>query len=247
MSCPFDEVVLLDYINGHLDAQSRAEIERSPGCLDAARTLRLEMEEMQPLLRGMLCPDVDTLVAYQQHELADAEQLRIGRHVERCRYCAEELQLLAVADETWLADVPEANPISEPRIEEASEHPLRKLMRTVREAFLIPPTLLPSPVLGEMWTYQTPQITIDLAPSLVDDEELSWTVGGAVRTTEGELFTEVERAVLVPLVGGEEIVATIEAPGEFVFKGLDAGKYRLQIITPTEEVFIREIEIGYGR
>jgi hypothetical protein len=257
--CPFDEAFLLDYLHGHLDAHHRSAVESSSACIEALRRLQQETAALAPLLAAAACPPAAALVAYHREELPPPARQRLACHLQTCDLCAAELQLLALGDDLWLAELPElaelparfgAAPDPHPGGQHADrapgEHPLHKVLRTLREAFLIPPTRHLSPVLGEMWTYATPQLLIDLAPSLAESEELHWTLGGTLRTPGGELVAEIEQVTLTPHAGGDPTTALLTGPGEFLFPRLAAGKYRLQVTTPNEEVFIRELAIGYG-
>jgi hypothetical protein len=245
-TCPFDEGILLDYVNGHLDVELRTAIEQSPACLKAVTELREELSLLQPMLRSILCPDTQVLVAFQAGDLDEATSRDIERHVQVCKFCRQEMRMLTAFDE-YVAGLQPGAP-EQPRDvpQPKGEHPLGKVVRTLREAFRVPPALLPSPVVGEMLVFQTPQIVIDLDANRSEVDELTWTLAGAVRTSEGELVSEIDEVSLEALTGSVATVTVAQPPGIFVFKGLEAGKYRLRVLTPTEEILIREIELGYG-
>jgi hypothetical protein len=231
--CPFDEVTLLEYVRGLTPAEIRVAIERSPACVEAARALAEDSQQLTPLLRLALCPDVDTLIDYHEKRLPGAQQLVIHQHVQHCRQCQRESAMFAAIDQVNLQAQP-------------------SLIRQLFEALFLPPTLSAVPVRGALpgRHYRTqlrmPAIDILISTQKQTGKARTWTLRGELRTLEGLQFTEVEQIILraVDPPDTTEITTTLEADGMFVFRGLATGLYSLHIVTPTEEILVRALDVG---
>lgn len=225
--CALDEATLLEYVQGNAAAELRAAIERSPACMAAAHRLADEVAVLTPLLRLALCPDGATLIDYFAKALPSAQQLVVHNHVQRCRQCQGEIAIFAAI---------EAVPLR-------AEAPF---FRRLIEAVLTVPTLAPSPVRGAILQYQTPTIYILLDTRKSSGKMRTWTLVGELRTHEGIRFTDLESVRLQQNNEPESpmITATIEEDNSFVVKRLEAGSYRVHIVTSTEEINIRELIIG---
>ncbi len=225
--CAFDEATLLEYIQGNASAELRTAIDRSPACVEAARRFAEQVEILAPLFRLALCPDVETLIDYHAKALPSAKQLVVHKHLQHCRQCQAEIALFAAIDAVPLQ--------AEPPF-------LRRLM----DAVLAVPTLALSPIRGALLQYQTPTIHILLDTRKSTGKTRTWTLIGELRTHDGMRFTELESVSVQQndAPGLPALPATLEEDGSFVLKGLAAGSYRVQIITSTEEIHIRELMIG---
>lgn len=142
--CPYDEGILLDYLNGHLELQLRQAIERSPACMAAATALSTDIEAWQPALRQMFCPTGERLVDYQERRLTGTNYLVVHKHVQNCPHCRAEIEMLSAIDSI-------------------SAKPEPSLARRIYQLIFQPATLTPIPKYGE-GSYKTidrtPQIRI---------------------------------------------------------------------------------------
>ena len=227
--CQFDEATLLNYLRNAVPADVRQTIEQSPSCLGAAKQLADETRRLMPFLREAVCPEIDTLIDYQEGRITGTPRLVIHRHVQRCQQCQAELAMFGAIDAVPNVDQP-------------------SFLRRVVEALFQAPTLSAAPVRGNVIFYRTPQIAIHLYSIKSPGKARTWILQGLLRSAEDQPFTQSEDILLVNLDEPAEPAqhAAREAAGTFSFSELEAGRYRLQVITPEEEIFIREIEIGYS-
>lgn len=224
--CTLDEATLLDYISGSASLDIRAAVEGSPACRAAAEQLA---RELRPLLQSMYrvtCPDPDQLVAYQEGRLGSTSQLVYRRHVVECPHCQAEYQILAAMDTVPLRPAP-------------------SLLRRVIDAVFQPPEALPAPLRGEIMHYQTPQISIVLSTRRGSGTAIDWTLRGEIRTHDGQRATGLLEAVMLrALQSGAETPGSVAENGTFSFQHLVADSYSLHIMTPQEEVIVRQLIIG---
>ena len=227
--CPFAEDIMIDYINGQVDAATKAAIERSPACRQAANALQTDLAAWQPALRAMFCPDNEELVAYQERRLTGTAYLVAHTHVQRCPFCRAEVAMLAALD---------AVPLNAPT-----------LARRLYELFFQPATLGPVPVLGEgsyRTIERTPQIELLVRTTRTAGKQRNWLLMGRLRYDDEHPFTQVE-SIIVQDIDEEEVPArsaTVDEMGTFTIKGLDAGLYRIHILLPGEEIILHEFRIG---
>lgn len=224
--CTVDEERLLDYVIGLATADLVAQIEQAPACQQAARQLAAELEPLLALLYRLSCPAEERLVAYQERRLTGTEQLVLHRHLQECPHCQAEIAILNAVDAVpWT--------------------PAPGLLRRLVEALFVPPTQLPQAVRGTLLRYETPQIMITINARKMTDRLRSWTISGQLRTHEGLLFTTVEQIILRTLGHPQpfEHTTTLSATSTFTFRELTPGSYTLLIITPDQEILIREIVI----
>ena len=234
--CAFDEATLLEYIQGNVPAEQRAAIERAPACVEAARHLAQDVEVLRVLLRLSPCPAVETLLAYHAKALPSAQQLIVRKHLQICNQCQREIAMFAAIDDVTLQEAPSQ-------------------LRRFFEALFLPPTLSVAPVRGTLPSVQyrtqirTPAIDIFIFTQKTTGKGRTWTLRGELRTEEGLQFTQVEQLILrtaEPLAATApvEITTTLDEDGMFVFRGLDAGVYALQVFTDEEEILIRALKVG---
>jgi hypothetical protein len=229
-ACQFDDATLLNYLRDAVPPAVRQTIEQSPDCLQAARQLADEVRLLTPLLREVVCPEIDLLIDYQEGRITGTPRLVIHRHVQRCKQCQAELAMFGAIDA-----VPNVDPPS--------------LFRRVVEALFQPPTLSAVPTRGGgiyRTQTRTPQINILLRTSKVTGKPRTWTLYGQLRTDDEASVVRCERITLQALdkPAKAAIEAVIEANGVFTCKGLAAGRYSLHVITPEEEILIRELKVG---
>jgi hypothetical protein len=228
-SCPFTEDILLDYINGHVDTATKAAIEASPACQQAANALQADLVEWQPSLRDMFCPDNADLVAYQERRLTGTAYLVTHHHMQRCPFCRAEVAMLAAMD---------AVPLHEP-----------SLVRRLYELIFQPATLSPVPVLGEgsyRTIERTPQIELLVRTTRTAGKQRNWLLMGRLRYDDEQPFTQVESIIIQDIEDQEAPVrsATVDEMGTFTIKELDAGLYRIHLLLPGEEIILHEFRIG---
>ncbi|MFN8444639.1 MAG: carboxypeptidase-like regulatory domain-containing protein [Caldilineaceae bacterium] len=228
--CPYDESILLDYLNGHLDSETRQAIERSPACIAAATALRADVEEWRPSLRQLFCPNSERLVDYQERRLTGTDYLVVHKHVQNCPYCRAELAMLAAVDDV-------------------AEKAQPSLARRIYQLLFQPATLAPVPMRGE-GSYRTiersPQIELLVKSTKTSGKQDNWMLLGRLRYEDDQPVTPVEAIRLHDLEDEEapEVSTTVDEMGRFTLKGLDAGRYRLHILMPQEEIILHEFRIG---
>lgn len=227
--CPFDEDILVNYINGHVDIAVKAAIERSPSCMQAAHALRAALAEWRPDLRQMFCPDNEELVAYQERRLEGTPALLVRNHVQRCPFCRAEVEMLAAMD--------------------AIPATLPSLVRRLYELIFQPATLAPVPTLGEgsyRTIERTPQIELLVRTTRTAGKQRAWTLFGRLRYDGDQSFSQVESIVLKDVEDEEaqEYDSTVEENGTFMIKGLSAGTYQLRIIASDEEIVLNNFKVG---
>lgn len=225
--CPYDDVTLLNYLRDAVPANIRQLIEQSPACLAAADKLADEMRLVTPFLRAAVCPEIDTLIDYQEGRITGTPRLVIYRHVQQCKQCQAELAMFGAIDAIPNLDQP-------------------SFFRRVVEALFQAPTLSPAAVRGGVLFYRTPQIGIHLYSIKSTGKARTWVLQGLVRTVDDQPFTACEDILLVNLdePDAPDQHATLDTAGTFRFSNLEAGRYRLHLITPEEEILIRELEVG---
>jgi DNA-directed RNA polymerase specialized sigma24 family protein len=228
-SCLLDQAQLLDYITGLATAEIRSQIEQSPACLAAARQLAQAVLPLMQQLYRSNCPDEATLALYKARALDGADQLVVRAHVATCPLCQEECQLLDMIDANM--------------IEPAS------IRQRVVEALRVPMLQLPQVLRGEtLLHYQSPNVRINISVRERDGKPRTWTLRGEIRALDGlQIDDQLEVAMLRALhqVGQADRQGEVAPNGSFVFRNLPAGAYSLTLLAPEEEIFIRQLSIGY--
>jgi hypothetical protein len=227
--CPYDDVTLLNYIRNAVSADVKQTIEQSPICLAAVRELADEIQLLTPFLREAVCPDIDTLLDYQEGRITGTPRLVIHQHIQRCQQCQAELAMFGAIDAVSNVEQP-------------------SFLRRVVEALFQAPTLSAAPTRGGgiyRTQTRTPQISILLRTSKVTGKSRTWTLYGQLRTDDDAPLVQYERVSLQRLdkPADAPIEAVTEA-GVFTCKGLAAGRYSLHVITADEEILLRELKIG---
>lgn len=242
--CPLSEEVLLDYINEAASAEVITAVEQSPSCLRAVDHLRDQLSFLQPLLRQVFCPDSNTLIAYQEKKLTDsATDNDIALHVAHCSACQQELKLLAAIDAKSRLDPSAVMSTSAPKPGVA------EILRRVYELIFQPATLSPVPLLGQ-GSYRTvermPQIELLAHTSRTAGKQRNWLLSGRLRYAGDQPVTQVESVVLQDMEDEDtpERSTTVDETGAFTFRGLDAGIYRLRIISVEEEIILNRFVVG---
>ncbi|MEZ4864349.1 MAG: carboxypeptidase-like regulatory domain-containing protein [Caldilineaceae bacterium] len=228
--CPYDEGILLDYINGHVDATMRAAIERSPVCVEAIARLKADIEEWRPALRQMFCPQSERLLAYQERRLIGTDYLVVHHHVQQCLYCRAEVEMLGAADAAAITPAP-------------------SLVRRLYELIFRPATLSPVPVLGEgsyRTVERTPQIELLVRTTRTTGKQRNWMLSGRLRYDDDQPVTQVDAITMQDTADEDAPVlsTTVDEMGLFTIKGLDAGVYRLRILRAQEEIILHEFNVG---
>lgn len=223
-TCDCDELALLEYLLGAAPPDLHAQIVRQPACVAAAHQLTITLATMY----RFSCPDVPTLVAYQEQRVADATlQLVLHQHVAGCLHCAEELTLLGAIDAVPLLPLPS---------------PARRMIEAVVQS----PLLRPQPLRGDLLQYTVEQISIQLRVRPQIDRRGVWTVRGQLRAVDGQLATNLVESVCVrsSAVSDQPIVGAVETQGAFRFDGLLAGVYALEIDTAECTIVIKQLHVG---
>lgn len=184
-------------------------------------------------------------------EAARREYPALFQHFRFCSDCEAEfsmlLELLRLEESGQgqeLARIP-------PRPDASGESSLREALQPLRrlvEAVFTPMALQGTAVRGAIYQYQTPQFVLNLRSNKTTAKARTWTLYGMVQTADGQAFTEVDDITLTTLTEPDAASqhAGVEEDGSFVFKGLEAGRYRLALLTPEEEVVIRSFEVGFA-
>ena len=228
--CPFDEGILLDYINGHLDTQTRRAIERSPACMTAAKQLQATVAAWRPALRQMFCPSTERLVDYQERRLIGTDYLMVHQHVQNCTWCSAEVEMLAEVDSVSTESQP-------------------SLARRIYELIFQPAAMAPVPVLGE-GSYRTiqrsPQVELFIRTNRIADKQGNWTLFGRVRADGEQVVSQVESIVMQDIEDETalELKTTVDEHGSFMIRGLETGIYRLRIILSEEEIVLSNFKVG---
>lgn len=228
--CPFDEGILLDYVNGHLEVELRVAIERSPACVAAVTSLKADLETWRPALRQLFCPNGERLVAYQERRIIGADYLVIHKHVQECPYCRAEIQMLSAVDSI-------------------SAKPESSLARRIYQLIFQSAILAPVPMRGE-GSYRTiersPQIELLVKSTKTAGKQGNWMLLGRLRYEDDQPVTPVESIRLQDLEDEDavELSTTVDESGRFTLKGLDAGSYRVRILMLEEEIVLPEFRIG---
>jgi hypothetical protein len=226
--CELDDDLLLDYVLGIAPATVRAAVERSAACLAAAKRVAGELEPLLEMIYRARCPDEETLVAYQERRLEGTEQLVVHRHVAECPSCRDELRILDAMSEVPIGGG-------------------RTVLRRLVEALFQPPLAQPRPLRGTTLHYATPQVAIHLSTRKTAGHPRSWTLRGQVRTPAGRLYTGLVEAVALYSFDQPDLwfrSGDLENGCKFVVDSLEAGAYRLTLVTAEEEIVIRRIVVG---
>ncbi len=223
--CTLDEETLLNYVAGLLSAERRLVVEANPDCVRKAQVLAAEIAAIEASLYRLHCPDVDSLHAYYHRELEATQHLVIHRHVETCRFCQEELELLRIMDET---------PLIEPS-------PLTRI-RQIVEAIWQP--ALAQQLRGQALIYAASEVLLTLNTRRTTQGIPRWTIFGELRMPDGSPPDQPIEQVLAMRDNGEPITATLEEDGTFILRDLAPGTYRITVYTPEKEIVIRSLKIG---
>ncbi len=223
--CTLDEETLLNYAAGLLSAEQRLVVEANSDCVRKAQVLAAEIAAIEASLYRLHCPDVDSLHAYYHRELEATQHLVIHRHVETCRFCQEELELLRIMDET---------PLIEPS-------PLTRV-RQIVEAILQPALALQ--LRGQALIYAASEVLLTLNTRRTTQGIPRWTIVGELRMPDGSPPDQPIEQVLAMRDDEEPITAELEEDGTFILRDLAPGTYRITVCTPEKEIVIRSLKIG---
>jgi len=226
--CILDESLLLDYISGVATVAEQALVERTPACLAAAQRLGQRLLPLIGVLHRFECPDVETLIGYQELRLDSTAQLVVRQHVAACPNCRAEL--LALAD-----------------IDAVPDLPAKSVFRRIVEALFQPPLAMPQPVRGDVRHYRTPQVSIQVSVRKMQGKARSWTLRGQLRLTDDHPIQDLLEAVLLTLADQPDdlpLTGALEPNGGFVVRNLPAGTYCVRLLTREEEIVIRRIVVG---
>ena len=226
--CILDESLLLDYISGVATAAEQALVERTPACLAAAQRLGARLLPLMGVFHRFECPDLETLIGYQELRLASTAQLVVRQHVATCPSCRAELRVLA-------------------EIDAVPDLPAKGVFRRIVEALFQPPLAMPQPVRGDVRHYRTPQVAIQLSVRKLQGKARSWTLRGQMRWADDQPNHDLLEAVLLTLVDQPDdppLTGVPEPNGGFVVRSLPAGTYAVRLLTREEEIVIRKIVVG---
>ncbi|MBV9790434.1 MAG: hypothetical protein JOZ51_19740 [Chloroflexi bacterium] len=225
--CLLDEATLFDYVIGTAAPGVRQAVEQSASCQAVAQQMAREIGPLMQILYRVTCPDVETLVAYQEQRLSNStQQLVIHKHLSECPLCQEEYALLAEIDAVPLAAPP-------------------RLVRRLVEAIFQSPLALPQPLRGDTLAYATERVTIQLRVRAAESHR--WNVRGQARTADGQPLDGIEAARLQLIDAGDaSFQGRAQAGGIFRFDQVEAGTYALYVQTADEEIVIRELVIGHA-
>ena len=224
--CQFDESVLLDYIVGDASPAVRSAIEASPPCRVAAEALRQALGSLMGIVYRAACPDVETLVAYQERRLDSTGQLVMRKHVGGCPLCQHELQLLASIDAVPLWPQPSGP-------------------RRVIEALFRPPLARAQPVRGQSLLFQADELMIHLSVYAQPGAAGRWVVRGHVRSPDGLRAAEVVEEVGAERVDEPTPMSVVGAgdPGAFRIAGLERGTYDVSLVLAGVEIVVRGLAV----
>lgn len=225
--CDLDNETLLDYVEGLLSDAQRALVEANPACVARARRLAAEIALIEARLYRSTCPDVDTLLAYHERELESTQALVAHQHVNQCRRCREELDLLQAMD---------AVPFDEP----APANPIQRLAQAV----LIPPLALK--LRGDAPIYTTQEELIALSIARKAPGALRWNIRGEESLPDGMPLPQPVEQVFVTRDNAPPVAGEIDEDGSFVLRDLPPGLYRLTVVLPEKEIVIDPIQLGEG-
>lgn len=223
--CTFDEETLLNYAAGLLSAEQRLVVEANPDCVRKAQVLAAEIAAIEASLYRLHCPDVDSLYAYYHRQLESTQHLVIHHHVETCRFCQEELELLRVMDET-------------PLIEPSTLTRVRQMV----EAILQPALALQ--LRGQALIYAASEVLLTLNTRRTVQGIPRWTIVGELRMPDGSPSDQPIEQVWATCGDKEPITAELEEDGTFILRDLSPGTYRITVRTPEKEIVIRSLKIG---
>jgi hypothetical protein len=223
--CTFDEETLLNYAAGLLSAEQRLVVEANPDCVRKAQVLAAEIAAIEASLYRLHCPDVDSLYAYYHRQLESTQHLVIHHHVETCRFCQKELELLRVMDET-------------PLIEPSTLTRVRQMV----EAILQPALALQ--LRGQALIYAASEVLLTLNTRRTVQGIPRWTIVGELRMPDGSPSDQPIEQVWATCGDKEPITAELEEDGTFILRDLSPGTYRITVRTPEKEIVIRSLKIG---
>jgi hypothetical protein len=210
----------------------------------STRTDEIQCDEAQIQMAQCASLSLDEQAAQQQYPA-------LFQHFRFCADCEAEynmlldlLQVEASQQAPQLAHIP-PRPIA---ITAASLSEKPSPLRRLIEALFVPLSLQTAAVRGDIYQYQTPQLVLNLYSNKAVGKARTWTLHGMVRTIQGQAFTNIEDVILIKLAEPDAAKqhASIEQDASFIFKGLEAGKYSLTLMTPEEEVFIRSFDVGFA-
>ncbi|MBN1579577.1 MAG: hypothetical protein JXA89_02655 [Anaerolineae bacterium] len=220
---------LLAYIEGNASQSIKDHIARCPFCAGEAEALAQSDFALAAALYRADCPDTETLLQYQVGILPVHERRQIVQHIQKCPFCAKEVQRLSALDE--------------PRHSIWEE--MRRAARIVVEAVQadLPSYLAVAAHRGEIdqRLYRTDRY--DIVAGSERSGEI-WCLRGRI-TCGGLTATELDGCA-VRLVQQDKIIAkqTVDALGYFFFQNLDAGQYNLWVETPEDDIVVHTISVG---
>lgn len=219
--CDVGEHDLFDYVLGHALPVFIHKIEASPACVAAAQLLAEQLAQWQPILRHATCPDVDTLVDFFEQHLAAGPRLAVGRHIQECLHCQDEL-----------AQLSEMSGVFAPQPEPALLNTVKRVLR----AIFIGETQRANALRGQLVQFQTDTLIITLDRQRAEGKALRWVLSGEVRSLQGQPITTLKRIEIARKDTTQNrmdiLPADVEVIGEdgmFFINDLEPGEYKLRL------------------
>lgn len=90
----FTDADLLAYLDGDIDPEAAAQIERSPEDLERAKVLDRLQGRLTSRLYRLECPRSEILGEYHMGLLDQAQAIAVARHLQECPHCTRETDQL---------------------------------------------------------------------------------------------------------------------------------------------------------
>jgi hypothetical protein len=212
-------------------------VQQCAACAEEVASYTQAQRRLRHTFYRMHCPSAEALGDYENGLTSAAERVELASHIRDCPRCTEDLQTLRAFLRSADDDAPAA-----------SVGILQRLVRVVASA--VAPPLQPGTAGAALrgrsdddsFTYRAGSQSIKISQT-PEGRRRSVTLIGLVwdnDTPDADLDGE---ARLVS-EGGIPAVSTIDSLGNFMFEGVSAGSYHLEIQTQQQIAVVENLRIG---
>lgn len=234
------DIELLAYLEGEAPQDVITHLEGCPYCSHRLKDLAGEQLLLKTRLFRSTCPSPLELGEYQLDKLPQQERVAIARHIRDCAYCRAEVRQLEtyLKDLAFAQDAPDTSPTN----------PVRILVARLLSGGGARP--VQQPALAPLWAGVRGSET-EARIYQVDDILITIDIQEDPR--------DPTRKVLMGLIIGVELIemeahlwqqdqhirnAAVEEGGNFIFPGVEPGRYELSIRGRDIVINIQELQIS---
>jgi anti-sigma factor RsiW len=228
---------LLAYLDGEADPGVTAHLERCPYCRKRAEGLARQQARLLRQLYRVACPSPHELGEYHIGHLSSTRAAEVAQHLTSCPHCTRELAQL----DAFLAEgAPTREPGALDRVAQRIRVVVARLISSTAGGPRPAPAL--AGVRGEtqgplVYQAEGAQLLLEIQADAGHPEQrvILGLVSG-LATFEGWV-------VHLWAADGEVASTPLDELGNFVFDGLEPGRYEMILNGPAQEIHVQELQV----